>query len=487
MPPARFLAFDLGAESGRAIVATLAGRQLTIEPVARFANTPLRLDGSLRWDVDDLWSNVRDALEAVEGPLASVGVDTWGCDYALLDAGGRLLEAPYHYRDRRTMGVMDRVIDRLGRERIYETTGVQFLPFNSLYQLAAAHETGSPALAAASSFVTMADLFGARLSGRIACEYTNATTTQCVDATTRAWAFPLIDDLGLPRHIFGEIVEPGTMLGAARPEVGRQVGVPVVAPACHDTGSAVAAVATGGDTAFLSSGTWSLLGVELPRPVLTPRAAALNFTNEGGVGGTTRLLKNIAGLWLLQACRRDWADRGQTFTYAELMTAAADAPTRGAFVDPDDPSLLNPPDMPAAIAACCERTGQRAPSSPGPIARTIFESLALKCRFVLEGLEEVSGLAFTTLRIVGGGAQNRLLNQLIADVTMRTVVAGPIEATALGNVAVQMLATGHVSSIADARAVIDASFPSDRFVPRNSDDWERHYRRFRDCLEFSRV
>lgn len=277
------------------------------------------------------------------------------------------------------------------------------------------------------------------------------------------------------------------MLGPARPEVGRQVGVPVVAPACHDTGSAVAAVATGGDTAFLSSGTWSLLGVELPRPVLTPRAAALNFTNEGGVGGTTRLLKNIAGLWLLQACRRDWADRGQTFTYAELMTAAADAPTRGAFVDPDDPSLLNPPDMPAAIAACCERTGQRAPSSPGPIARTIFESLALKCRFVLEGLEEVSGLAFTTLRIVGGGAQNRLLNQLIADVTMRTVVAGPIEATALGNVAVQMLATGHVSSIADARAVIDASFPSDRFVPRNSDDWERHYRRFRDCLEFSRV
>jgi rhamnulokinase len=487
VPPARFLAFDLGAESGRAVVASLAGGHLAIEPAARFANTPLQIGESLRWNIDDLWAHMRAALEGVDAPLASIGVDTWGCDYALLDSAGQLLEPPYHYRDGRTAGVMTRVVDRLGRDRIYETTGIQFLPFNSLYQLAAARQAESQALSKAAAFVTIADLFGARLSGRVACEYTNATTTQCVDASKRTWAWPLIEALDLPSRIFGEVVEPGTVLGCTRAELGRHRGVPVVAPACHDTGSAVAAVATGGDTAFLSSGTWSLLGVELPGPVLTPRAASLNFTNEGGVGGTIRLLKNISGLWLLQASRRDWAHHGQTFTYSELTDAAADAPARTAFVDPDDPSFLNPPDMPSAIAAYCERTGQKSPATPAHVARTIFESLALKYRFVLEGLEEVSGLAFRTLRIVGGGAQNRLLNQLIADVTARSVVAGPIEATALGNVAVQMLATGYVSSIAAARAVIDGSFPADRFVPRNTEAWERHYRRFRDCVELTRV
>jgi rhamnulokinase len=481
----RFLAFDLGAESGRALLGHLSGGQLTLEPVHRFSNTPIRAGSTLRWNVDDLWRHMQRALTTLDVPLAGIGVDTWGCDYALLDARGALVETPWHYRDRRTHGVMEDVVDRLGRRRLYEVTGVQFLPFNTIFQLAAAARARPCALDSAARFVTMPDLLNYWLTGLIASEYTNATTTQCVDARTRAWAFPLLDELGLPTRLFGPIIEPGTILGPLQRSAGGPTGVPVIAPACHDTGSAVAAVRASGDTAFLSSGTWSLLGVEMPAPVITDHGAALNLTNEGGVCGTTRLLKNIGGLWLLQACRRDWAASGDEPSYEALAAAAADAPGFGPIVDPDDPSFLNPARMTEAIADYCRRTGQTPPDTPAAFARTIFESLALKYRLVIEWLEEVSGLTIRAIRVIGGGARNTLLNQLTADATGRVVIAGPVEATALGNIAMQMLATGHAASLAEARDIIDRSFPAGRFHPIDTDRWERHYRRFRDVVELA--
>lgn len=483
----RFLAFDLGAESGRALLGHVTGERLALQPLHRFPNTPRRLNGTLRWDVDALWQEMRHALAQAPPDLASIGVDTWGCDYALLDADGALVEPPYHYRDHRTDGVMDRVLAQLGRARVYDTTGVQCLPFNTLYQLVAAAEAQPSSLDRAAALVTIPDLFNYWLTNRIACEYTNATTTQCVDARSRTWATSILDDLALPRRLFGPIIEPGTRLGLLQASAGGPAGVPVVAPACHDTGSAVASVATGGDTAFLSSGTWSLLGVELPAPVLTPRAAALNFTNEGGACGTTRLLKNIGGLWLLQACRTAWAADGLDLSYDALVAGARDAPAAGPVVDPDDESLLSPAHMPQAIADYCRRTSQPVPDTPAAFARTIFESLAHTYRMVLEWLEEVSGLSFQTIRVIGGGARNALLNQLTADVTGRVVLAGPVEATALGNIALQMLATGAVASLAEARDIIRHSFPVERHVPADTGTWDAQHRRFRDVVERARA
>ena len=349
---AAFLAFDLGAESGRALLGTVRLGTLDVREVCRFPNTPIRVGDSLRWDFDAIWRAIVDGLSRVaDVPLAGIGVDTWGCDYGLIDRDGRLLEPPYHYRDRRTCGVMSRAFDRVGRSRIYATTGIQCLEFNTLYQLCAARARTPEILDAADTLLTMPDLINYRMTGRRASEFTNATTTQCVDARTRNWAIDLVADLDLPTRIFGPIVEPGTVLGALTSEIaGGPAGTSVVAPACHDTGSAVASVDASGDTAFLSSGTWSLLGTEVPAPIITTRGHDLNFTNEGGVGGTTRLLKNIGGLWLLQACRQSWAMQGQHFSYDDLVSAAGESD--GAFrtiVDPDDPTFLNPPDMITAI------------------------------------------------------------------------------------------------------------------------------------------
>ena len=481
----QFLAFDLGAESGRAMAGRSTGGRLTLHEILRFPNTPATIGDTLRWDIDGLWGHITRALAlAGQETTASIGVDAWGCDYALLDDRGSLVEAPFHYRDRRTHGVMEQVTTRLGRHRIYDVTGVQFLPFNTLYQLVAAQAVDTTTLDRAAHFLTIPDLLNYRLTGRMACEYTNATTTQCIDARTRSWATSLLADAGLPVRLFGDIVEPGTVLGPVR-DAGRMDGIPVVAPACHDTGSAVAAIDATAGTAFLSSGTWSLLGIETAHPIITARSRTLNFTNEGGVDGTTRLLKNVAGLWLLQSCRRDWAREGTTWSYDDLVSAAAAAPDDGPLVDPDDADFLSPAHMPTAIADYCRRTQQRVPDSHAVFARTIFESLALKYRLVLEWLEEVSDTSIHTVRVIGGGAQNRLLNQLTADVTRRTVAAGPVEATALGNIAMQMLATGHVASLADARALIERSFPSDICAPANTERWEAPYQRFRGYVEWA--
>ena len=484
-----FLAFDLGAESGRAIVGHLRRGVLGLDEIRRFANGPIRQNGSLYWDVLRLWSEITQALQAASGiRLASVAVDGWGVDYALIGERGNLLENPYHYRDVRNEGMMDAVFERVSRDRIYAITGIQFLQINTLFQFYAACRLTPKVVDAAHALVTVPDLFNYWLGGRLCSEYTIATTTQFVDASTRTWARRLLDEIGLPTRLLTEIVQPGTTIGALRTDIAPPLaGTRVVAPACHDTGSAVASVRAGGTTAFLSSGTWSLLGTEIDAPVITAQARDLNFTNEGGAGGTIRLLKNIGGLWLLQACRRTWAaGDARSADYAELMAAAAD--DRLAFaslIDPDHHGFLNPANMPAAIAAFCRQTGQPEPYGPPAFVRTILESLALKYRVVLAQLETLTGGRFDEIRVVGGGAQNRLLNQFTADATGRTVVAGPIEATALGNIGLQMLAAGAVSSIAEARAVIERSFPVERYVPSNTDRWDAQYRRFVDYVEFT--
>jgi rhamnulokinase len=480
-----FLAFDFGAESGRAILGNLHSGMLDIQEVYRFPNEPVQSGQSLRWDMLRLWLEMKRGLDGLQvEKLNSIGVDTWGVDYALIGERGDLLENPYHYRDRRTDGMMEEVFRQVSRETIYACTGIQFMSLNTLYQFYAACRSTPKLMDAAHALVTIPDLLNYWLTGNLVSEYTNATTTQFVDAATRSWATGLLEQLKLPSRLLMPIVEPGTVIGSLKEDVSKRLcGTPVVAPACHDTGSAFAAVSTGGKSAFLSSGTWSLLGAELRAPVMTPQARDLNFTNEGGVCGTIRLLKNIGGLWLLQSCKRSWAASGQDFSYDELLKAAEDE--RSSFrslFDPDDKAFLHPEDMTSAIAQLCLQSGQAAPATAPEYARAILESLAFKYRSVLDSLEDLTGSRFEEIRIIGGGSRNRLLNQFTADATGRPVVAGPVEATALGNIAMQMLATGAVKSIAEARQIIDRSFPVERFEPRASSRWNCEYERFQQYL-----
>jgi len=485
---AQFLAFDLGAQSGRAILGRLSSGILDVTEVRRFANEPLRQPDSLRWNVDAIWTEIRAGLEAAAPVrLESVGIDSWGVDYALLGARGELLENPYHYRDQRTRGAMEEVIGLVGRDRLYQCTGVQFHAINTLNQLHAACRETPAVIGAAHTLLTIADYFNYRLTGRECTEYTIASTTQCLDARTRAWAVELLAEVGIPSRLFAPIVEPGTVIGPiAGDDRIAHAGTPVVATACHDTASAFAAVRAGEGTAVLSSGTWSLLGAELPAPILSAEARDANFTNEGGTCGTIRFLKNISGLWLLEACRRSWESAGRHDRYEELLDTAAAAPAFRSLVDPDHDEFLNPDDMPAAIDRYCTRTKQAAPRDPAAYTRAVLESLAYKYRVVVESLESLTGVGVEEIRVIGGGSQNRLLNQFTADASGRRVVAGPVEATALGNIAVQMLATGAVGSLADARAIIERSFPVERYDPVAHDRWDAGYRRFKDYVEDGR-
>ncbi len=485
-----FLAIDLGAESGRAMLGRLQSGALSLNEVCRFPNEPLHQNGSLRWDIARLWGEIRSGLEqASHTRLNSIGVDTWGCDYALLDARGQLVEQPYHYRDVRTDGVMEAVWQRVSREEIYAITGIQFLVFNTLYQLYAACQKSPELIASAASFGTIPDLLNYWLTGELRGEFTMATTTQFVDATTRDWARELLARLDIPTRLLPPMIEPGSVLGALKADACTALaGTPVVTPATHDTGSAVASVLSGRHTAFISSGTWSLLGTEVTNPVITPRARDLNFTNEGGVCGTTRLLKNIGGLWLLQACRRSWAATGHDYEYEGLLSAAGDHDRSfQSLFDPDHRGFFQPPDMVAAISDYCRQTGQVIPESPAAFARGILESLAFKYRLVIESLESLTGNRIEEIRIVGGGSRNRLLNQFTADATGCTVIAGPMEATALGNIAMQMLAVGAVSSLDEARRIIERSFPVERFEPKRCDVWDAQYARFQDYVEMTCV
>jgi len=486
-PTKSFLALDLGAESGRAILARLHSGVLTTQEIHRFKNEPVEYGGSLHWDVTRLWWEVRKALLGLEEmELAGIGVDAWGVDYALLGERGELLQNPYHYRDARTNGVMQDVFRKVAKEEIYSATGIQFMPINTLYQLYAAVRDTPALLKAAERLVMIPDLVHYWLTGNAVCEFTNATTTQLVNPATRTWATELMRRLELPTHLVAEIVEPGTQVGTLLPSISRNSALSatrVIAPATHDTGSAVAAISARDGTAFLSSGTWSLLGTELDAPVISPEALRHNFTNEGGVNGTTRLLKNVMGLWMLQCCRQSWTAQGQSCDHLELMELAAREDSFRCLVDPDHASFLRPSDMPAAIDQFCAKTHQPSPKSVGGYVRAILESLAFKYRLVLHNLEQLIGRRIHQIRVIGGGSKNRLLNQMTADATGRKLLAGPAEATALGNVAIQILATGGASSLKEVRQIIDRSYPVEGFEPLNTVKWDRHADRFEQYCE----
>ena len=477
-----YLAFDFGAESGRAVLAHLQSGILTTEQVHRFPNEPVEYGGSLHWDVARLWFEMRKALAQLgDMELEGIGVDAWGVDYALLGERGELLQNPYHYRDRRTDGVMEEVFRKVAREEIYQATGIQFMSINTLYQLFAAQRQTPKLLDAAKYLLTIPDLFHYWLTGNAVCEFTNATTTQMVDPVKRTWAAGLMQRLELPVRLPAPIVEPGSIIGTLLPEIAQHsslAGTTIIAPASHDTGSAVAAISARDGTAFISSGTWSLVGTELDSPVVTPDALLLNFTNEGGVNGTTRLLKNVMGLWMLQGCRKSWTAQGLSYDYGELIDLATGEASFRHLVDPDDASFLRPRDMLAAIDRFCSRTQQLVPQGPAAYVRAVLESLAFKYRLVLRNLEHVSGKHIEQIRIIGGGSKNRLLNQLTADATGRRVLAGPAEAAALGNVAIQILATGGASSLQEVRDIVDRSFPTEAFAPLETDKWDRHAKRF---------
>jgi rhamnulokinase len=493
-----FLAFDLGAESGRAMVAHFDGRRFVQAPAAllevhRFPNQPVRLPDGLHWDALRLWTDLKQglalAVRQYEGNLAAAGLDTWGVDFGLLDRDGALIGAPFHYRDSRTDGMVEEAFRRVPRAEIFERTGIQFMPLNSLYQLLSLAARRAPALDIAETFLTMPDLFNYWFTGRQVCEFSIATTTQCYDPRAGDWAFDLLERLGIPRRLFPRIVPPGTLLGPMLPAVLEEAGaagqraLPVIAPACHDTGSAVAAVpAAGPGFAWISSGTWSVMGFEQADPVIDARSLEFNVTNEGGVCGTFRVSKNIMGLWLVQECRRTWARQGDDLSYDALMHIAAEAPAFQSIIDPDDPEFLKPGDMPSRIRAFCRRAGQPVPESKGAVVRCALESVALKYRWVLERLEQLAGRRLEPIHIVGGGIQNTLLCQFAADATGRPVIAGPVEATAAGNILMQAIALGHIGTLDEGRRVIRESFDTRVYEPGDAAGWDEAYGRLSDQM-----
>ena len=487
----RYLAIDLGAESGRGVIGSIEGGRLTLSEVHRFPNVPVRIFDGLHWNVLDLFSGIKTAIgrAARDGAsVAGIGIDSWAVDYGFISPGpeGRLVGLPYHYRDGRTDGVMERAFGVVSRREIFQHTGIQFLQFNTLYQLLAAKEREPWALEAAEKLLMIGELFIYFLTGRKVAEFTNATTTQLFDPRTKAWASELFRRFELPVDLMPEVVPPGTVVGELLPAVAGELDVPripVIAPAVHDTGSAVAGVpAEDQDWAFISSGTWSLVGVEVVEPVIDEASLAENLTNEGGVGGTFRLLKNVMGLWLLQECRRAWQSEGDQVDYAALTQEALAAPPLRAHIDPDDPAFFKPGGMPERIRAALAGLGQPLPSTRGEMVRCILESLALKYRYVIERLEAVTGRKISTIHVVGGGSQNQLLNQMTADATGRVVVAGPVEATSAGNIVMQAVATGELSGVAEGRKVIRASFPLQVYEPKERAAWEEVYGRWVERL-----
>jgi rhamnulokinase len=478
-----FLAVDIGAASGRVILGGWDGARFGLEELLRFPNEPVRAGDGLHWDVLRLWREVQSGLaryRAREGVrLSGIGIDTWAVDFGLLDREGRLLGNPYHYRDGRTAGIAEEVDALVAPGALYAQTGIQRLPFNTLYQLASMG-ADDPQLAAAESLLLIPDLLGYWLTGRRVAEYTNATTTQFLDARTGDWATELLATLGLPTAPLPPIVAPGTVLGELLPgiraELGLPGGTPFIATATHDTASAVAAIPDLDErSAYISSGTWSLVGVELPAPILTEAARARDFTNEGGVAGTIRFLKNVGGLWLLQECQRSWERAGQELAWPEIVALAGAAPPLRSLVDPDAPQFLSPADMPTAIREHCRRTAQPIPDGAGALARCCLESLALKYRWTIEAIEEVTGRTIETIRVVGGGSRNALLCQLTADACGRRVVAGPTEATALGNCLVQAIARGVFPDLAVGRRAIAASIERRTYLPGDRAGWDAAY------------
>jgi len=478
-----YIAVDLGAESGRVMLGSIRSDKLTLQEVHRFGNGPLEQDNTLRWDfakiLGEIKTGLAQAIKTCPDEVSGIAVDSWGVDYGLIGADGELLEKPYHYRDGRTDGILEKAFELMPQGDIYENTGVQFMAINTAYQLLAMRLADSPALAQAKTLLFTADLYAYHLCGEMFTEYSLASTSQLLDMKNGQWSRPVFEKFCLPLALMLPPVKPGTIVGQLTADLADEFGcgpIPVIAAGSHDTAGAVAAApAQQKKWAYLSSGTWSLMGVEIPHAIVNDKTFGYQFTNEGGVENSIRLLKNIMGLWLLQECRRQWQREGTELTYGELAQMAGDAKPFGAFIDPGHDDFVAPGDMPAKINRYLAQTGQAQISDKGQMARAILESLALKYRQVMGQLEDIIGYEIEVLHIVGGGIQNELLNQFAADATGKDVIAGPIEATASGSIIMQAIADGQIESLAQGRQIVRNSYELQQYRPQATDQWQQWY------------
>jgi rhamnulokinase len=487
----KLLAFDYGASSGRAILGSFDGEKLTLEEIHRYSNDPVNINGILHWDILRLFHEMKQGILKSKNlgnkDIAGIGTDTWGVDYGLLGNNGELLGNPVHYRDSRTEGMIDKACKKIQHREIYDLTGIAFQKFNTLYQLLSMKEFDQYILEKTKTMLFTPDLLNYFLTGIKNTEYTIASTSQMLEAKTRTWAYEMLEKLGIPCNIFTGIIEPGTIVGKISGIIKEELNtgdIPVIAVAQHDTASAVVAVpSSGGTYAYLSSGTWSLLGVELSKPIINDTTYNLNYTNEGGFNKTTRLLKNIMGLWIFQECKREWDKEGEKMTYDELEDNAEEADEFVSFIDPDDDIFYTPGNMPEKIIEYCKKTGQTVPKGKSGIVRCIMESLALKYRMSLEGLEKITGERIPILHIVGGGCRSKILSQFTASSIGRPVKAGPVEATATGNLCVQLIALNEASDTGEVREIIKRSFPVEEYLPKETEKWDNAYERFKKIIK----
>lgn len=488
----KLLAFDYGASSGRGILGIYDGNKLSLSEIHRFPNEPVMLNGTFYWDILRLFHEMKKGIlkcmHEGHNNISGIGVDTWGVDFGLIGASGELLGNPVHYRDVRTEGMMEEAYKIVSKKEIYDETGIQFMVFNTIYQLLSLKLKNPVLLESAKKMLLMPDLFNYFLSGEMYSEYSMASTTQLLNPRTGNWSDTLIKALGLPQKIFADIIDPGTVIGKVSKEIKEELllknDIPVIAVAGHDTGSAVVSVPASNEKfAYLSSGTWSLLGVELPEPIINETTFNLDYTNEGGYNRTTRFLKNIMGLWIYQECIRTWAKTGETYSYDELEEMAEKSEAFTCFIDPDDDLFYRPGNMPQKIIDFCRETGQKVPENKGQIIRCIMESLALKYNMTFKGLEQIVGYNIPVLHIVGGGTRNHILCKFTANATQKTIIAGPVEATATGNLLCQLMALGEVSGLEQARQLITKSFTVTTYEPSDTGRWEEAYGKFLEILE----
>ncbi len=480
----KVLAFDFGASSGRAIIGSFDGEKITLKEVHRFTNDPVDLGGTLYWDVLRLFYEIKQGIvnAKIAGGFDSIGIDTWGVDFGLIDKNGRLLENPVHYRDKRTSGLVEESFKSVPRQKMYDITGIQFMELNTLFQLISLKKQRPEMLERADKMLFMPDLFAYFLTGKMCSEYSIASTSQLIDINTRSWSKELLDAFGIKESLFAPLTEPGTQLGNLSKEICEECGVesvPVISVCGHDTQSAITAVpCESGDFAFLSSGTWSLFGTELQKPIVNETSLKINITNEGGFGGTTGFLKNIIGLWLIQESRRQWQREGKDYSYADLEKLALSEEPFKCFIDPDAPEFVPQGNIPERVREFCRKTGQYVPESVGEIMRCIYESLAMKYRMTFEKLCECTGKDYPVIHVIGGGTKDGLLCRMTASSCGKTVKAGPIEATVMGNVAVQLMSDGTIGSISEARKAVAASESLKTYEPENTDEWIKAYESF---------
>ena len=480
----KYIAVDLGAESGRVMLGSVSADKLVLEEIHRFSNGPIEEDGSLRWDFNRLFAEVKTgigkAVKAARGSIYGIGVDSWGVDFGLIGADGKLIENPYHYRDSRTNGMMEKAFELMPKRQIYENTGIQFVQLNSVYQLLAMRLADSAALARAKNLIFIADLFSYHLCGKVFAEYTLASTSQFMDMRTGRWSNAVLEGLSLPIDIVPDIVAPGTVVGRLTADIGKEAGcgaIPVIAIGSHDTASAIAAVpAENNNWAYLSSGTWSLIGIEVPRTIVSDKSFEYEFTNEGGVENTIRLLKNLMGLWPVQECRRQWQAEGVDLSYDRMAEMAQKAEPFAAYINVDDTRFLAPGGMPKRINEYLSETGQKTIGEKGQMLRVILEGLAFRYRRVIDMAEDMQGKPVDCLHIVGGGSQNELLCQFTADAVGKKVITGPVEATASGNILMQAKATGQLKSLAEIRQIVRNSFELKVYQPQDTQLWEKQYK-----------